>query len=145
MPAKCSAIVCAVLVSFALAGCVTAGKTGPSVDATPGRGKSPEQFSRDERACQIRAFIAVGRRGNGGETNVDDAIVGTAVGAGLGSIIGAGFGHFGSGAAIGAGTGLMAGSLSSESKARAARAPVQKKYDSVYVRCMTGRGHRVGR
>ena len=131
--------------SGVLAGCVTVGQTGPSVDATPGRGKSLEQFSHDERACQIRAWNAVGRKGNGREVTLDNTIAATAIGAGAGALIGSAFGHLGSGAAIGTGAGLMAGSIADERNARAARGPTQAKYDSVYARCMLARGNRIAR
>jgi len=128
-----------------LAGCVTVGQTGPTVDAMPGRGKTLEQFSQDERACQVRAWNAVGRRGNGREVTLDNTIAATAIGAGSGALIGSAFGHLGSGAAIGTGAGLMVGSFMDERNARAARGPTQAKYDSVYRRCMVARGHRVAR
>ena len=128
-----------------LGGCVTVGQTGPSVDATPGRGKTLEQFSRDERACQVRAWNAVGRRGNGREVTLDNTIAATAIGAGSGALIGSAFGHLGSGAVIGTGAGLMAGSIADERNARAARGPTQARYDSVYARCMAARGHRIVR
>ncbi len=128
-----------------LAGCVTVGQSGTTVDATPGRGKTLEQFSRDERACQIRAWNAVGRRGSGREVTLDNTIAATAVGAGIGAAIGSGFGHFGSGAVIGSGAGFMAGSIADERNARAARGSTQARYDSVYARCMVARGHRIAR
>ena len=144
MTTKRGAILSACLASL-LGGCVTVGQTGPSVNATPGRGKTLEQFSRDERTCQIQAWNAVGRKGSGREVTVDNAIVGTAVGAGVGAAVGSGFGYFGAGAGMGASAGLMAGSIADENKARAARGPTQAKYDSAYTRCMVGRGHRVVR
>ena len=128
-----------------LAGCVTVGQSGPTVDATPGRGKTLEQFSRDERACQIRAWNAVGRRGSGREVTLDNTIAATAVGAGAGAVVGSSFGYFGTGAQMGAVGGFMVGSIADENKARAARGSTQARYDSVYARCMVARGHRIAR
>ena len=144
MTAKRSAILGACLASL-VAGCVTVGQSGPSVDVAPGRGKTPEQFSQDERACQIRAWNAVGGRGSGREVTLDNTIAGAAIGAGAGAIGGSAFGQFGTVAQMGGATGGLVGSIADENKARAARRPTQAKYDSVYTRCMVGRGHRVVR
>jgi hypothetical protein len=49
----------------------------------------------------------------------------------------------GSGAAIGAGSGLLAGSLMSTSASGSSMSEVQQRYDVAYVQCMYAKGHQV--
>lgn len=47
------------------------------------------------------------------------------------------------GAAIGAGTGLVAGSAVGSGNARAAGGSLQARYDTVYAQCMSAKGNRI--
>jgi hypothetical protein len=49
----------------------------------------------------------------------------------------------GVGAAVGAGTGLLAGSAVGAENARAAGGSLQARYDTVYAQCMSDKGNRV--
>lgn len=109
--------------------------------ALPGFGRNFEQFRYDDYYCRQFAYDT-----SGGVTPNNAAITsgaGTAaVGAGLGAAAGAlmGGGH---GAAVGAGTGLIAGTLAGINTARASGNISQQRYDTVYIQCMYGKGHRV--
>jgi Glycine-zipper domain len=142
-----TAIMFALLASASiLSGCASTAPVGPLVDAVPGRGKSPQAFSRDDATCQMAAQNAVGGQTPGEAANqaaVGSAVAGTAIGAGAGALIGSASGRMGAGAAIGAGTGLLAGSLIGANNARAAGGSLQYQYDSVYARCMSARGNHI--
>ena len=101
-------------------GCATV-PTGPSVMALPGAGKSFEQFRADDGECRRYAFRAIdginaGKAAN--ENSLRDA-------------------------GVGAGTGLIVGSMSGAETGERSSYGDQRDYDHAYVQCMYGKGHRV--
>ena len=123
-----------------VAGCATY-PTGPSVMSLPGTGKTFEQFRWDDGECQRYAFSMIG--GNTAEkaaeeSAVKSAVIGTAVGAAAGAVIG---GRNSTG--IGAGTGLLFGSVMGTDSSQRSAYGSQQRYDNAYVQCMYARGNRV--
>lgn len=126
-------------VALALAACVSV-PTGPTVMVLPGSGKNFEQFQADNAACRQFAMAQIG--GTAGQaaqqSQVNTAVVGTAVGAVAGAAIGGQ-----RGAAVGAGTGLVAGTAAGAGTAEASAYGSQRQYDHAYVQCMYAKGHSV--
>lgn len=139
MPGKLKfAIPAAVL---ALAGCVSV-PTGPSVTVLPGTGRSFEQFRYDEGSCRQYAYESIG--GQTATTSQQNAAVSSAVvGTVIGALAGAAIGGHGADAAVGAGVGLVGGSMYGASAGNASAYDAQRRYDSAFVQCMYGKGHRV--
>jgi hypothetical protein len=123
-----------------LAAC-TSIPTGPSMMALPGSGRSFEQFRYDDYYCREFASEQIGGT-TPNRASISSSVTSAAVGAGLGAAAGAALAG-GRGAAIGAGTGLVAGSLAGTRTAGASGYASQQRYDTGYVQCMYGKGHRV--
>jgi len=114
--------------------------SGPSVMALPGTGLSFEQFRQDDVLCQQYAASQLGTTPNqaGADSQLGNAVAGTAVGAAAGAALGGG-----GGAAIGAGTGLVAGTIVGSGESGRSGYATQQGYDHAYVQCMYSKGHRV--
>jgi hypothetical protein len=123
-----------------LAAC-TSIPTGPSMMALPGSGRSFEQFRYDDYYCREFASEQIGGT-TPNRASISSSVTSAAVGAGLGAAAGAALGG-GRGAAIGTGTGLVVGSLAGTRTASASGYASQQRYDTGYVQCMYGKGHRV--
>ena len=114
---------------------------GPSVMALPGTGKDFEQFRNDENYCRqygLSQSNGTSASQAANESLAKSAVVGTVVGAAVGAAIG---GH--DGAAMGAGTRLLIGSVEGSNAAGASAHNVQQRYDNAYIQCMYAKGHRV--
>jgi hypothetical protein len=140
---KCIASVASVATLGLLAGCAVA-PTAPSVLVMPGAQKSVAQFDTDNAACQQRAGAYVAPQVDAANTQAaGSAVVGTAIGAALGALMGSGYYYNNSAAAWGAGTGLMMGSAVGSSQSQAANFGLQQHYDQAYLQCMFQRGNQV--
>ncbi len=131
-----------------LLGACTVMPVGPSVMALPGSRMSVEQYQADTADCQQYANAVVSSASGGVAANADNraaasAVSGAAVGAAAGAIIGAASGQAGQGAAIGAGTGLLFGGPAGSAYPSLSSYELQRGYDSAYLQCMYGRGHKV--
>jgi hypothetical protein len=132
--------------AIGLSACAVQPPEGPQVAAMPGPGKSYEQFQADNARCQQAGSQAAGPLTPGQaatQSGVGSAVLGTALGAGAGALIGSAAGAVGAGAAIGAGAGLLAGSAIGASNAQASAASLQHAYDVAYVQCMSAAGEKV--
>lgn len=127
-----------------LAGCATV-PAGPAVPAMPGTRTSGEQFARDDAACraQTQAAFAPSAAQPANDAAAANVVGGTLIGAAIGALIGAAFGDPGTGAAIGAGTGLLGGSAAAADISGRSNVDMQAAYDRAYLQCMYARGHRV--
>lgn len=125
-----------VLLGIALAGCATA-PTGPRVTSLPGTGMSFEQFRYDDNQCRQYAHSRI-HPNAANNAGVRNAAVGTAIGAVAGAAIG---GQHGAG--VGAGVGLVGGSMAGASESQYVAYDTQRQYDSAYLQCMYGKGHKV--
>jgi uncharacterized protein YcfJ len=127
-----------------LAGCATV-PTGPAMNALPGTRKTAEQYYADDAACRARAqaFFAPTAAQAANEVAAANVVGGTLLGAAVGALIGAAFGDPGTGAAIGAGTGLLGGSTAAANVSGFSTYDMQALYDREYLQCMFARGHQV--
>ena len=94
---------------LSLSGCATM-PPGPSVSVMPPPGKSFDEFRADDATCSRQwAAQVTGQTAQdaANQSAVKSAALGTILTAGLGAIIGAAVGHWGTGAAIGAASGLF--------------------------------------
>lgn len=132
--------------ALALAGCVVAPPTGPTITALPGKGKSLEAFQRDDATCRQYASQAIGY-GSPAEaaqqSAVNSAALGTVLGAAAGAALGAATGNPAAGAAFGAGSGLLVGGASGANAAQYSAATLQQQYDRSYAQCMYASGNSV--
>lgn len=130
---------------LALAGCVVAPPSGPSVVAMPGQGKNFDAFRADDATCrqfaQQQTGIAPADAAN--QSLVGSAAVGTVLGAAAGAAIGAAAGNPAAGAAIGAASGLGLGTATGLSAAQYSGMSVQQRYDVGYAQCMSAKGESV--
>jgi hypothetical protein len=132
--------------AIGLTACAVQPPAGPQVAAMPGPGKSYDQFQADNARCQQAGAQAAGPLTPGEAANqsaVGSAVLGTALGAGAGALIGSAAGAVGAGAAIGAGVGLLAGSAAGAGNAQVSAASLQRAYDVAYVQCMAAAGEKV--
>jgi hypothetical protein len=126
---------------LALAACVTAPPSGPSMLVYPGTGKSFDQFRADDYECRGYASSQVGGQTPGQaaeDSGARSAVLGTAIGTVAGAVIGGR-----QGAGVGAGVGLLAGSASGASAGAQSAMSLQQRYDNGYVQCMYAKGHKV--
>ena len=124
-----------------LSACVSM-PTGPGVMVLPGSGMSFEQFRADDADCRQFASSQVGGTtpdGAAENSGVKSAVIGTAIGAAAGALIG---GH-GNPAAVGAGIGLLGGSTMGAGAANQSQYELQRRYDYGYQQCMYARGHKI--
>ena len=132
---------------LSLGACASTGPATPHAAVMPGRGKSYAAFQRDDAFCQNQAQAAIGGQSPGQAANdaaVGSAVVGTALGAAAGAALGSAWHRPGTGAAVGAGEGLVVGSAIGAGNGRAAGAEVQGRFDRVYSQCMAAKGNDVG-
>jgi hypothetical protein len=129
------------LVAVLLLTACTSIPTGPGMLALPGTGKSFNQFRFDEADCRRYSSAQVdGRTANeaAADSGVRSAVVGTAIGATAGALLG---GH--SGVGVGAGSGLLMGSMVGAGTGDSSGYNLQQRYDFAYLQCMYAKGHRV--
>ncbi|SCY28692.1 hypothetical protein SAMN05216420_104114 [Nitrosospira sp. Nl5] len=128
------------LLAFLLASCASI-PSGPSVMALPGSGKTFEQFRGDDTYCKQYATEQIqGMTPN--RASITSGMGTAAIGTGVGAAAGGAFAG-GTGAAIGAGSGLLLGGLMGTRTARTSGDLRQHRYDMGYTQCMYGHGHRV--
>jgi len=131
---------------LALAGCVVAPPTGPSVMALPPQNKNFAQFQQEDTACRQYASQQIGNASPADaatQSGITSAAVGTALGAAAGAVLGAAAGDPAAGAAIGAGSGLFVGGASGASAAQYSGGTLQQRYDMGYIQCMYSSGNTV--
>ena len=78
------------VIALVLTACAVPPPTGPSVMALPAKGKTFEEFQRDDTSCRQYASQQIEYRAPGQaakESAVNSAIVGTAVGAAAGAVV----------------------------------------------------------
>jgi hypothetical protein len=128
-------------VLLAVSGCAEP-PLGPSVAVMPGPNKPFDAFQNDQAICRQFADQQVGGGANAQNTQVNQTLIGTGVGALLGAGLGAAIGG-GEGAAIGAGAGALGGTAVGASTAQNTGMTVQRRYDIAYSQCMYSRGNQV--
>ncbi len=115
--------------------------TGPTVNVMPGKDSTFEQFKADDETCRDYAEERAGDPDNSQSmTTLKNAAVTAAVGALAGAALDHGHGRS---AAVGAGAGLILGTLGGAGASGEARRDAQVKYDNAYTQCMYAKGHDV--
>jgi hypothetical protein len=123
-----------------VAACATV-PTGPSVMALPGTGKQFDEFRADDASCRQFAFDQIGGM-TANQAATDSALKSGAVGALVGAAAGAIIGGRNS-TGVGAGTGLLFGSVAGAGAADSSAYGAQRRYDNAYIQCMYAKGDRV--
>ena len=119
-----------------LTACVSAPQ-GPRVAVMPTPGKPLELFTAEDQYCRGYAQQSLGPDIRG-ETVVGSAVVGTLLGAAVGSAMsGRRYNNTGAGAATGLMMGTMIGASGSAEEGRSA----QQRYDIAYEQCMVSKNN----
>src|SRR4029450_711116 len=112
-----------------LTACATV-PAGPSVMASPGPGKTFEQFQGDDGACRQWALQQSGVASDAAnQSTASSAAVGTLLGAAAGAAIGAAAGNPALGAAAGSGLRLFAGGASCAPPASGGSRNASRRHD----------------
>lgn len=110
---------------------------GPMVQVVPPAGKPFEAFQADKAYCKDYAKSEVaGQAENANDRAVGTALLGAALGAGVGAVAGGG-----RGAAVGAAAGGGAGTLIGASNSEHGEHAIQHQYDNAFAQCMTAKGN----
>ncbi|HEX3881657.1 MAG TPA: YMGG-like glycine zipper-containing protein [Stellaceae bacterium] len=111
----------------------------PTVPVMPGQGKPFDQFANDQATCEAFANQQIAPLTQQANNNgLGQALLTTALGAGLGAAIGGG-----RGAAIGAASGAVVGSSMGASNSARAGMSIQQQYNMFYAQCMSSKGNAV--
>jgi hypothetical protein len=112
---------------------------GPTVQVLPGQNKPFEVFQNDQVLCKQYADQQVaGQADAANQRGLGEAVITTALGAGLGAAVGGGRGA-GVGAAAG---GLVGANVGSGTSGRAGQS-IQQQYNNAYVQCMYAKGNQL--
>ena len=127
---------CGMLCLLGLTACVSAPQ-GPHVAVMPTPGKPLELFAAEDQFCRGYAQQSLGPDTRG-ETAVGAAVVGTILGAAVGSAMsGRRYNNTGAGAATGLMMGTAIGAGNSAEEGRSA----QQRYDIAYEQCMVSKNN----
>jgi uncharacterized protein YcfJ len=122
----------------ALAGCATQ-PMGPKVQVMPAANKPFEVFQQDQATCKQYAADQVGGQADSAnEKAIGTAVIGTALGAGLGAAVGGGHG-----AGVGAASGGILGTAVGAGNSQRDQRSIQQQYDNAYAQCMYAKGNQV--
>jgi outer membrane lipoprotein SlyB len=120
---------------FALASCAQG--IVPTVQVLPPTGKPFAAFQADQHDCSILAGNQVRpMMDRAAYAGLGTAVIGTALGAGLGAAIGGG-----RGAGIGAAAGAIGGTGVAADQGESSDARIQNFYDNTYASCMSAHGN----
>lgn len=123
---------------IALSGCSST-PLGPKVQVLPAANKPFEVFRMEQAECKQYATDQVGDQAENANTRaIGAALIGGALGAGLGAAVGGG-----RGAAIGAAGGGVVGSAVGASNSQHTQGSIQQQYDNAYTQCMYAKGNQV--
>ena len=125
--------------SLALLGACASEPMGPTVQVYPAQNKPFEVFQQEQAACEQYASQRVaGQVDRANQQGVGEALVTTALGAGLGAAVGGG-----RGAAVGAAAGGVVGSDIGAGTSSNAQWSIQHQYNNAYAQCMYAKGNQV--
>ena len=128
---------------FAITSCIaTVTPPGPTIAALPGTGKTYSQFTIDDNYCRQ---LATGQAGNPSEILQSQQVGGTILGVIAGTLFGLGVGGSRPGPemAVGAAAGGITGTVIGTQTGQVASMTAQQRWDSVYLGCMYGFGHKI--
>lgn len=129
---------------LALTACATV-PTGPSVTVLPAPGKPFDLFVKEDAACRHWAERQIGLSPQETieQNTANGAIAGTAIGVGIGALLGAASGNTGAGALMGGASGLLIGTASGADSGRVYGWEAQHRYDTAYLQCMYASGNQL--
>lgn len=110
---------------------------GPRVVMVPSAGKPPDLFAAEADFCRSEADSLTSTTPQG-PTIVSSAVVGTVLGAAMGSVFSS---RRHDRTAAGAVTGLIVGTASGANRSAVNEAQEQQRYDVVYAQCMVAKGN----
>ncbi|SEH38957.1 hypothetical protein [Magnetospirillum fulvum] len=123
---------------IALSGCSST-PLGPKVQVLPAANKPFEVFRMEQAECKQYAADQVGGQAENANTRaIGAALIGGALGAGLGAAVGGG-----QGAAIGAAGGGVVGTAVGASNSQRGQGSIQQQYDNAYTQCMYAKGNQI--
>ena len=129
---------CIVVAALAVTGCAPT-VMAPTVPVMPGPNKPFDQFTADQQACQGFANAQTAPLSQQANNQaLGNALLTTALGAGLGAAIGGG-----RGAAIGAASGAVVGTAAGAQGSSYAAGGIQQQFDMYYTQCMVAHGNKV--
>jgi hypothetical protein len=128
-------------VALTLAGCVSPPVQGPRVAIMPTPGKPLDLFAAEDQYCRGYAQQTLGPDTRG-EAAVGAAVVGTLLGAAVGS---ATSGRHYNNTAAGAATGLLMGTAIGAGNSAEAGYNAQQRYDIAYEQCMVSKNNQSSR
>ena len=121
--------------ALSLSGCT---EIAPTAQILPGPGKTFEQFTADQQACESSTDVQMKPYADRStERQLGALALGTVLGAGLGAAIGGG-----NGAGIGAAAGAIGGTAVGADQGSSDIQRLQLMYDNYYTACMVTRGNR---
>jgi hypothetical protein len=124
-------------VALTLTGCVAPPVQGPRVAVMPTPGKPLELFAAEDQYCRGYAQQTLGPDTRG-EAAVGAAVVGTILGAAVGSAMS---GRHYNNTAAGAATGLVMGTAIGAGNSAAEGRGAQQRYDIAYEQCMVSKNN----
>lgn len=124
-----------------LAGCASV-PMGPTFAAMPAPGEPLDQFRHDDYNCRQYASQQLGVNPNqeAGNQVAAGAVIGTAIGAAAGALLGHGHSYP---TQSGAATGLLMGTAVGANNAQATQYQLQGRYNMAYAQCMYSNGAQV--
>lgn len=128
-------------VAMGLTGCVSPPVQGPRVAVMPTPGKPLDLFAAEDQYCRGYAQQTVGPDTRG-ESAVGAAVVGTLLGAAVGSAMS---GRRHNNTAAGAATGLVMGSAIGAGNSAEDGRSAQQRYDIAYEQCMVTKNNQPSR
>ncbi len=132
---RASRLTASLLALCALASCAQG--VVPTVQVLPPPGKAFAAFQADQHDCSILAGNQVRpMMDRAAYAGLGTAVIGTALGAGLGAAVGGG-----RGAGIGAAAGAIGGTGVAADQGATDDAKIQAFYDNTYAACMSSRGN----
>ncbi len=121
-----------------LAGCAST-PNGPTIQVMPAPNKPFQVFQEDVAVCKNYASQQIaGQADSANERAFGGALLGTALGAGLGAAV-----DGGRGAGIGAAAGGLLGTGVGASSSDRSQYGVQRQYDIAFAQCMYAKGNQV--
>ena len=123
-----------------LTGCATA-PSGPHVAVMPTPGKPLDLFAQEDQYCRAYAQQSVGPT-TGNEAAVGAAVVGTLLGAAVGSAMST---RRHDNTAAGAATGLVMGTAVGAGQSQQSGQNAQRRYDIAYEQCMVSKNNQSSR
>lgn len=141
IPMRWSGVLGGLCIALTLTGCVSPPVQGPRVAVMPTPGKPLDLFAAEDQYCRGYAQQTLGPDTRG-EAAVGAAVVGTILGAAVGSAMS---GRHYNNTAAGAATGLVMGTAIGAGNSAEVGRNAQQRYDIAYEQCMVSKNNQPSR